>query len=92
MAAAHSGVNHGWLFGLCWYFLTGMKLSIPACIHSVRSLAISVGLFLKKEIGALAMNRGAGTEGEGGRSPPCPSPTGRRGAKDALFGEKVSVG
>ena len=24
MAAAHSGVNHGWLFGLCWYFLQGI--------------------------------------------------------------------
>ena len=35
--------------GLLVKFLQGVKLSISACIHSVRSLAIFVGLLLKKE-------------------------------------------
>ena len=47
MAAAHSGVNHGCELGFCWYFLCGMKFSIPHKTHSDISAAIFEALKLK---------------------------------------------
>lgn len=45
---ANSEVNQGWLFGLCWYFSFGIKLSMPEEIHSEMSETILVALILKK--------------------------------------------
>lgn len=50
MAAAHSRVNPGWLFGLGWNLFFGMKPSIPKRIHSVKkAVLLEVGCLKKAQ-------------------------------------------